>query len=205
VSGIRKNWTIFPNQGLGPLRFGVSSTEVDTYAKIFGHRDYSASDYVPDSIVQETLDQFGGDLTDQQKAEFIELLRREGSTGRIVTELRGGGLVSLEYDDEKLSAIMVLPEASSLNLEGIRLFAAPPLEVLKLLERLNGEPGLYIANSAFFDRILIYVDGFTEVADGKTVRVFEKFDPDNDASIMMRHASYFPNDVSPQLLQHSWL
>ena len=76
---------------------------------------------------------------------------------------------------------------------------------MKLLERLNGKPGMFISNSAFFDEILVYVDGFTEVADGKSVSALQKINLVNDASFMIRQHSYFPNDVSPQIIAHSFL
>ena len=205
TNGINENWTIFPKQGLGSIRFGMRSSEIDRLSDTYGKKEKSADARIPDSILQETLDKFGSALTDEQRAGLLELYREQGPAESLANESRNNGALTFEFDSDRLVAATILPRLTELNLEGQRLFEVPPIEVMKLLERLNGEPGLFIANSAFFDKILVYVDGFTEVAEGKSILVFGKPDSDKDASIMIRRHSYFPNDVSPQLIAHSFL
>ena len=56
---IDKNWTIFPKQGLGPIRFGMRASDIDRFRETFGKKESAAGVRIPDSILLETLDKFG--------------------------------------------------------------------------------------------------------------------------------------------------
>ncbi len=194
-----------PLIGLGRLRLGMTADEVAAVSSVFGTAGDPHSVRMSDAHIEDTLNTFAAGMSEEEMKSLRELYAEQGPPQTLANQHFDSGLVSLEYDGGILISITAYQKCSALNLDGLKVFEATPLDVMRHLEKLNGEPGLYIHNSAFFERILVYVDGFTAVSSERGVRIVDDSGDSDAPTFMLRSVSYFPNDISDQLRSYSFL
>jgi hypothetical protein len=140
---------ISPRSGLGRLRFGELKAAADTREGIYGAVTRQASDRIPDSTLQDTLAQFGSDLSDEEKQALLALYAESGPDASSVTEVRGDHGLVLRYEQDRLVEITLSPDHSLANLAGKGVFLLPAKDVATA-ESLSKIPGLYHGTTAAF-------------------------------------------------------
>lgn len=191
IAGEVYHWEILPRAGVGDLKFGATQSSVDSHARAYGNIVRSGSDRIPDSILQDTLAQFGDSLSESEKQELIELYSASGPDSTSITEVRGDRGLVLRYEKDRLVEIILSVDHKLANLGGVDVFAHPSERVLSQAEQMNGVPGRYSGTSAIFDSIGIVFEGFCVTNKGskpkplngrddrfmsRTIGVFEKID-----------------------------
>ncbi|ASY66747.1 hypothetical protein SJ05684_b57650 (plasmid) [Sinorhizobium sojae CCBAU 05684] len=94
----KEYWEILPQAGLGQLKFGDPKAAVDALEDIYGAVTRQASDRIPDSTLQDTLAQFGSDLSDEEKQALLALYAESGPDASSITEVRGDHGLVLRYE-----------------------------------------------------------------------------------------------------------
>lgn len=191
MAGAINHWEILPRVGVGDLKFGATQSAAESHAGAYGKVVRSGSDRIPDSILQDTLAQFGDSLSESEKQELIKLYSASGPDSTSITEVRGDHGLVLRYEKDRLVEIILSVDHKLANLEGVDVFARPSERVLSQAEQMNGVPGRYSGNSAIFDSIGIVFEGFCVTNKGlkpkplngrddrftsRTIGVFEKID-----------------------------
>jgi hypothetical protein len=200
------NWKILPKLGLGRLQFGARFLEIEKFAGIYGNVDGKSSDRISDSILRETLEQFGDDLTAEEKQEISELYEQKGPSSSSSTEVRGAGGLVLGYEDGRLSTIMMNVEHNAVTLDNQQIFSLPTRTALLLIETLNRAPGRYRSTQAAFDNISISLDGFSDTDKNRLVSPMlvtdERF---ANRTVELRAVPYLPADELDKFVKHSFL
>ena len=199
------DWTLRPGTGLGRLTFGMSPTEVDAHADVYGVVESRMADRASDELLNETLALFGDGLSDEDKQAFIAAYAEQGPSADSVTETRRDSGLVLGYRSERLVEIMVAPQRP-VFLEGQNLLALEPAQALALLERANGGPGRYATTEAAFDGLALSVDGFCVTEQTAGVRILDSDDERfHTRTVMARSAPYAPDDEAERFRTHSVL
>lgn len=158
--GRTEYWRISPRSGLGQLRFGEPKAAADTREGIYGAVTRQASDRIPDYTLQDTLAQFGSDLSDEEKQALLALYAESGPDASSVTEVRGDHGLVLRYEQDRLVEITLSPDHSLANLAGKGVFLLPAKDVLATAESLNKTPGFYHGTTAAFLSLGLIFEGF---------------------------------------------
>ncbi|MFS0893132.1 hypothetical protein [Microbacterium sp. 179-I 3D3 NHS] len=189
------DWTIVPRGGLGRLVFGMTPAQVDALAGTYGAITGRGSDAVPDDILRETLEMFGGAMSDEEKQALTEAYAEFGQSADSVTETRGEPGLVLRYKADRLVEIMPAVGQGPLLLDGVDLLAMTGREAMASLERLNGGPGRFAGTEAAFDDLAISADGFSVVDASSGVRALDATDPRFRArTVALLSEPYLPDD-----------
>ncbi|KXG87375.1 hypothetical protein [Agrobacterium bohemicum] len=200
------DWKIFPREGLGKLKFGMSPAEVDAWSETYGAVMGRGSDRASDGLLSDTLEQFGGAMSDEEKQAFIAAYAQNGPSADSVTETRGNPGLVLRYEAERLIEIMPAIGQRPLFLDGVDLLSVGALEALALLERLNGGPGRYANTEAAFDRIAISTDGFCVTDKASGVRTLNDGDERfQGRTVIVREEPYLPEGEMERFIVQSVL
>ncbi|MGV0810217.1 hypothetical protein [Mycolicibacterium setense] len=173
---VEADWTVFPCEGMGKLKFGMSPAQVDALSDSYGAVTGRGNDRVSDDLLRDTLEKFGDAMSEEEKQALIAVYAESGPSADSVTEIRGNPGLVLRYQDDRLVEIMSAKEQRPLFLDGSDIFALRDLEPLALLERLNGGPGRYADTEAAFDKLAISVDGFCVTDPAAGVRPLDEVD-----------------------------
>lgn len=188
------DWALVPGKGLGGLEFGMSPSQVDALAEVYGPLESRMGDGLTDDLLHETLQLFGDGLSDQEKQDLIAAYAEHGPSSQSVTETRKGSGLILTYMTDRLTEIMV-PATSPVMLAGADLLSLGPAQALALLERLNGAPGRYADTEAAFDALALSVDGFCVTDRAAGVQILDAADERFRArTIVARSTPYLPED-----------
>ncbi|MGB3485345.1 MAG: hypothetical protein WBB07_24410 [Mycobacterium sp.] len=200
------DWTIFPGKGIGKLEFGMSATQVDALSHTYGAVTGRMNDQISDEILRGSLEKFGGAMTDEEKQSLIAACAESGPSADSVTETRGDPGLVLGYQADRLAEIMSAEGQRPLFLEGKDIFSLSGLELLTLLERLNGGPGRYASTEAAFDNLAISVAGFCVTDRAAGVQMLDKADERfQGRTVMLRSEPYRPEDGIDSFVTHSVL
>ncbi|MDQ1194432.1 hypothetical protein [Agrobacterium sp. SORGH_AS 787] len=200
------DWKIFPREGLGQLKFGMSPAEVDHWSKTYGAIAGRGSDRASDKLLKDTLEQFGGAMSDEEKQAFIAAYAQVGPSSDSVTETRGNPGLILRYEAERLVEIMPAIGQRPIFLDGVDLLAVGALEALAVLERLNGRPGRYANTEAAFDELAISTDGFCVTEKAAGVRTLSDGDERfQGRTVILREKPYLPEEEMERFIVHSVL
>ncbi|WP_320203979.1 hypothetical protein [Agrobacterium rosae] len=200
------DWKIFPREGLGKLKFGMSPAEVDAWSATYGEVMGRGSDRASDGLLSDTLEKFGGAMSDEEKQAFIDAYALNGPSADSITETRGNPGLVLRYEADRLIEIMPAIGQRPLFLAGVDLLSVGALEALALMERHNGRPGRYSSTEAAFDQLCISSDGFC-VTD-KTAGVRTLSDGDErfrSRTVTLREKPYLPEEEMGRFIVHSVL
>ena len=201
----KDHWRIKPTVGLGLLTFGASLEEVGQLDQVYGPVIAGGSVRIPDELVQDTIDQFGADLTDEERQEILDTYAALGPSAGRTTQVRGNGLV-LDYEDDALVEITLSAAHGMATFEGVEVFAAEPQELLEQLERANGGPGRYRSTEAAFDALAIAVSDFSEVRSGRTVTVIGPLDERHaERTLGIKRRPFIEPTERDQFVRHSWI
>ena len=205
MATVGESWSILPKAGLGALRFGAKSSDIDKLKSVYGAIVNRRADRIPDAILQETLAQFGGALSEKEKQEMLQMYAQHGPSASSVSEVRGKAGLSLTYEAEGLVAIMLNRRHQRATLAGERVFALSARDVLVSAERLNNAPGRYRATQAAFDNIALSLDGFSVAEQGRSVEIMpgsnERF---VERTIELRAEPYVPRDELREFVVRSF-
>ncbi|MBB5574613.1 MULTISPECIES: hypothetical protein [Rhizobium] len=124
------HWQIIPRAGIGELKFGMPQPETDKYAGVYGKVLRSGSDRIPDSILQDTLAQFGNSLSEIEKQALLELYSEASPDSTSVTEVRENHGLVLRYEKDRLVEIILSIDHKLANLDAKGVFVLPPEQVL---------------------------------------------------------------------------
>jgi hypothetical protein len=203
---VEEDWTVVPREGLGKLRFDMSPLQVDALSDIYGAASGRVNDRIPDDILRDTLEKFGNGMSVEEKQALIAMYAESGSSADSTTETRGDPGLVLRYKADRLVEIMPAQKHRPLFFDGEDILALSALEVLTLLERLNGGPGRYASIAAAFDKLAISLDGFcvTELATG--VRTLDEADERfQERTVTLRPTPYLPEGEMDKFVVHSFL
>ncbi|AQA03920.1 hypothetical protein BVC93_17460 [Mycobacterium sp. MS1601] len=199
------DWTLVPGKGLGRLELGMSPSQVDALADVYGPLESRMGDGVTDDLLRETLQLFGDGLSDQEKQDLIAAYAEHGPSSQSVTETRKDSGLILTYLADRLAEIMVSPKCLVM-LDGVDLLSLGPAEALALLERLNGAPGRYADTEAAFDALALSVDGFCVTDRVAGVRIVDATDERFEArTVVARSTPYLPEHERGRFRSYSVL
>jgi hypothetical protein len=188
------DWTIVPRGGLGRLVFGMTPAQVDALAGTYGAITGRGSDAVPDDILRETLEMFGGAMSDEEKQVLREAYAEFAPSADRVTETRGEPGLVLRYEADRLVEVMPAVGQGPLLLDGVDLLAMTGQEAMASMERLNGGPGRFAGTEAAFDVLAISTDGFSVVDASSRVRTLDRTDERFRArTVTLRSEPYLPD------------
>jgi hypothetical protein len=176
MMAVAGDWTVFPRKGLGKLKFGMSSAQVDTLSDTYGAVTGRGHDRIPDDLLRDTLEKFGDAMSEEEKQALIAAYAESGPSADSVTETRGNPGLVLGYRADRLVEIMPAMNQRPLVLDGEDILSLSGLESLALLERLNGGPGRYADTEAAFDTLAISADGFCVTDRAAEVRALDDSD-----------------------------
>ena len=200
------DWTVFPRKGLGKLNFGMSPAQVDALSDVYGSATGRKSDRIPDDILRDTLGKFGDGMSEEEKQALIAAYTETGPSADSITEARGNPGLILRYETDQLIEIMPAMMQRPLFLEGKDLFSLDALDVLALMERLNGEPGRYAGTQAAFDRIAISLEGFCVTDRTGGMRALDDADERfSGRTVTLRSEPYLPEGEIDQFIVRSVL
>lgn len=198
------DWTVFPGQGLGQLRFGMSPAQVDALSDTYGAAKGRGNDRIPDDVLRQTLEQFGDAMSEEEKQALIALYAASGPSADSVTETRGQ--LVLSYKADRLVEIMPAKTQGPLFLDGKDVLTLSAREALALMERLNGSPGRYASTEAAFDTLAISLDGFCIADQSAGVRVLDEADERfQQRTVTLRPEPYLPEGEMDIFIIHSLL
>lgn len=196
-------WTVRPRMGLGKLEFGMSPAQVDALSDAYGAVTGRGSAAAPDDVLHETLEKFGGAMSEDEKQEFLALYAQMGPSADSVTETRGDPGLVLSYSADRLVEIMPARGQRPLFLDGQDLLSLGARETLALLERLNGGPGRYAGTEAAFDELAISVDGFTITDPSIGVLMLDEADERSQGrTVILRQQPYLPEGETGRFITH---
>ncbi|WP_225341491.1 MULTISPECIES: hypothetical protein [Agrobacterium tumefaciens complex] len=200
------DWKIFPRKGLGRLEFGMSPAEVDAWSETYGAIMGRGSDRASDGLLRDTLEKFGGAMSEEEKQAFIAAYAQSGPSPDSVTETRGKPGLVLRYEAERLVEIMPAVGQRPLFLDGVDLLSLSALEALALLERLNSRPGRYASTEAAFDQLAISTDGFCVTDKAAGVQTLSSADERfQGRTVILREKPYLPEEEMELFIVHSVL
>lgn len=200
------DWTVFPGKGLGRLEYGMSPAQVDAFSDIYGASTGRGHDRAPDELLRDTLEKFGGAMSDEEKQALIAAYAEDGASVESVTETRGDPGLVLRYEADRLVEIMPAITQRPLFIDGKDVFSLSAWEALALLERLNGGPGRYASTEAAFDRLAISTEGFCVTKPGVGARTLDKADERfQSRTVALRQKPYLPEGEMDQFIIHSVL
>jgi len=200
------DWTAFPRKGLGKLKFGMSPAQVDALSDTYGAVTGRGNDRISDDILRDTLEKFGGAMSEEEKQALIAVYAESGPSADSVTETRGDPGLVLGYKADRLAEIMPARKQPPLLLDGKDVLSLSALEALALLERLNGGPGRYASTEAAFDKLAISVEGFCVTDQAAGVRTLNE--PDErfqGRTVTLRQNPYLPEGEMDRFVIHSVL
>jgi hypothetical protein len=201
---VEADWTVFPCEGLGKLKFGMSAAQVDALSGTYGAVTGRMNDRIPDDILRDTLQTFGDELAEEEKHALIAAFANSGPSADSVTETRGNPGLILNYRADRLVEIMTAGKQRPLFLDGSDIFALRELEPLALLERLNEGPGRYADTEAAFDNLAMSADGFCVTDPVTGVRVLEDADDRfQGRTVTLRPSPYLPEGEMDRFIVHS--
>ena len=187
------DWTIVPGKGLGRLSFGMSPAQVDALSGLYGALTGQRQDSIPDAILRDTLEKFGGAMSEEEKQALLALSAQSTPAADSMTETRGQPGLVLGYEADRLACIMPTIGQRPLFLDGQDLFSLSPLAALALLERLNGGPGRYAGTEAAFDALALSLDGFCAAAPATGVTPLDETDARyRGRTVTLRPQPYLP-------------
>ncbi|MDF2822721.1 MAG: hypothetical protein K0R68_129 [Mycobacterium sp.] len=199
-------WTVIPGQGLGKLRFGMSSAQVEALSDTYGALTARMADPVSDDLLRDTLEKYGDAMSDEEKQEFLAAYAGSGPSADRVTETRGDPGLVLSYEADLLVEIMPAPTQRPILLDGEDLLSLTAVESLALLERLNGGPGRYADTEAAFDHLAMSVDGFCVTDRSTGVLPLDETDERfQGRTVMVRSTPYLPEGEIGRFIIHSVL
>lgn len=172
------SWTILPGEGMGPLRFGMSSAEVDAFSDIYGARSGNPAPIrVSDALLLDTLEKFGDALSDAEKQDFVKTYTELGPSADDTVETRGEPGLRLTFTSDRLVEIMPVTGHRPLFLDGVDILSLDTAEALAVLERANGGPGRYNdTGGAIFDQLSIVVSDFNAIDEQGRVQPLDESD-----------------------------
>lgn len=157
---LENHWALKPKQGLGEIRFGMTSEEVANFESIIG----PAQSKRPAATTKEAFfssllplkDLYGpgkiAELWDFYQENNKELLG-------VMLEYRDSG-ITLSYDNDHLVDIMANKRAENLQFNGRLVFAIPPSELVKEISSSLEEKPLIRAEDVVFPKNYIYLFNF---------------------------------------------
>ncbi|WP_421988837.1 hypothetical protein [Roseococcus sp.] len=200
------DWTVFPCKGLGKLKFGMSPAQVDALSDTYGAVTGRGNNRAPDDILRDTLEKFGGAMSEEEKQTLIAVYAESGPSADSVTETRGNPGLVLGYVADRLVEIMPAKKQRPLLLDGKDMLSLSALEALVLLERLNGGPGRYANTGAAFDKLAISVEGVCVTDRVAGVRALDEADERfQGRTVSLRQTPYLPEGEMDQFIVHSVL
>lgn len=170
------SWQLVPRKGLGKLDFGMSPSEVAFFEDEYGKLDRVVGAPDLSSSVEETIRMFGSSFSPEDIAALRKQAAEQASAARR-TEVRMGGAVVLDYEQGRLAAIQLSPEANMLEMAGSKVFLMSAKQLIELLERENGMPGRYRLNEASFDQLAVSLNGFTKLVSETDFEILADDDP----------------------------
>lgn len=148
---------------------------VEEHRDIYGKLVREMSDRIPDSILQDTIAQFGGDLSEEQKEQLLAVYAQSGPDETSTTQVRGDHGLVLRFEKDRLIEITLSPEHEAATLQHRHVFRHPVADVLLQAELMNGAPGLYRDATALFETLSLTFDGFC-IAGSQGVRELNERD-----------------------------
>lgn len=201
---VEADWTVFPRKGLGKLQFGMSPEQVDALSGTYGAVTGRGNDRVSNDLLLDTLEKFGGAMSEEEKQALIDVYAEGGPSADSVTETRGDPGLVLRYQADRLVEIMPARMQRPLLVDGKDIFALRELEPLALLERLNGGPGRYADTAAAFDTLAISVEGFCVTDRAAGIRPLDEADERFEGrTVSLRPEPYLPEDEMDRFTLHS--
>lgn len=186
------DFEIHIRRGLGPLKFGMTREQVARHRSAFGDPEVAASG-TSDAVFEDTMEMLKRFMAAEDLAAARSAHERSRMTPVAVSEVyQQYGLV-LDYEGDHLSLIQMDPKAAFANLDGQPLFGMPTLDVLRLLERRNGQAGQFRSSYSDFDAIAIYLVEFSAVTPGNSVRATGS----NELSFGQRVIAIRPQPIAP--------
>lgn len=203
---VADDWTVFPCKGLGKLKFGMSPAQVDALSDTYGAVTGRGNNRASDDILRDTLEKFGGAMSEEEKQALIAVYAESGPSADSVTETRGNPGLVLGYVADRLVEIMPAKKQRPLLLDGKDMLSLSALEALVLLERLNGGPGRYANTGAAFDKLAISVEGVCVTDRVAGVRALGEADERfQGRTVSLRQTPYLPEGEMDQFIVHSVL
>lgn len=145
---------------MGDIRFGMSRTEVDTFADVVGTIDSTHDPAEAALNFEATLGPLK-DLFDPADLATAAAALRGVADQRpgALTEYRSSGLI-LDFTDKGLTEIGTDQRCTKATVGGVPLFAAPPFTVIAAIRDLVGEPPLLRGVDVGFRKYAIYLNAF---------------------------------------------
>ncbi len=162
-----RNWRIEPKIGLGDLKFGMSKSEVDRFASIYGPSKGVSADRIPDDILHSTLAELGEGLTEEEKQEILSAYQESGPSAAAETEVRGDkDRLVLTYASDRLVEILADTTARRLKFGDMLVFEAPPIEVVRHIAATLRETPVILNEEVVFPANFVFLFEFLRVAGG---------------------------------------
>lgn len=161
-------WQIYPKQGLGELRFGMTPSAVDRLADVYGVSKGLSSDRIPEDLLASTIRDLGDQLSPKEKEEILALYRSEGPSKASATEVRGEthSLV-LTYENGHLAEILVGAKSKKLAFADVSIFEASPLDVVRRISDVTREPPIFLGEEVVFPDSLIFLFQFLRASSSQ--------------------------------------
>lgn len=199
------NWTIRPRKGLGPLEFGMTPENVAALQHIYGAPELERTNKVNSGTLEETMAQFPELFSEQDLKAAKEALAEHGSPNSLRIEVYSLKGFTLEYDNNSLVAIQILPEANLINIGSEYIFRKSSDEALKIFETANREPAYLRSTQAAFKNLAVSLDNFS-VTIKNDIEPIKSSDPRfPNRNIELRSAPYLPEHELSQFVRHSFL
>ncbi|MBB3951616.1 hypothetical protein [Aureimonas jatrophae] len=201
------DWSVEAHVGVGRLRFGLTPEAVSATASVYGSPTpmIKGSDAASDvAALMADMPELGLSLSVDELAALQQSTAEQANLDRQNLE-KDRTAVLLEYRDGRLDGVTVEARHAETAFEGRRVFAMDPIEVLRLFERANGEPGRYRHNEAAFDRLAVSLFAFSHARADGHVRPATKGDRDFRArSLTLRRQPYKPAGELDQFVTASF-
>ncbi len=199
-------WRIEPMRGVGALTFGLSPADVATLSDGYGAPSPLMSQAHVADDVEKVFAELG--LANAISAEDLAAIRAAAAgQAKLATQtLFGAGPTLLEFEEQRLSCVMVEPACGPATFEGRAVFDMSASDALRQFESANGGPGRYRSTEAAFDALAVSLTGFSVCSADGSIRPSSPDDEDfAGRSIAVRHAPYRPDSEIGQFVTRSFL
>lgn len=135
------HWEIQPNQGIGPIAFGMSEEAVLAIAsEPFGEVEAAGSvgQQSDDEAYRILVDTMG----EEAAREAMGVLAADGISFKPTRRVNFVSGLMLDFVEDELNSIMCHGAASDLHISGQRFFGVDPVPALRRLQALNEAPPL---------------------------------------------------------------
>jgi hypothetical protein len=205
IGAMDENWTIRPKKGFGLFEFGMPPEKAAALHGIYGEAELVRTNKVNSETLDQTMEQFAEFFSEYDLKAAKEELKKNQSPNSLRIEVYSNKGFSLEYDQNSLSAIQILPEANLTNFDGEYIFRKSSIEALRIFEARNGEQGRYRSTQALFANIAVSLDGFSSSEKERIEPMKSSDSRFSNRNIELRAVPYLPQDELDQFVLRSFL